>query len=1296
MSAKQDLKKTAQTPIAQVPSGRSKAVILQRNGRFHEWNDACKARIISTKPRWITVWDNPRAEPKPMPISEILAELKGEVVNPYEDQPAPNNNPTVQRRLRAGSQTSSTSSATVQATAPPEGSATANEDDTLSKEAAKMFRDDLSRIKAQREEVFADLWSHLSRDVQSNIEMHRHWRMLRDRQDVVKFLEVIENAVSGHTGKDDISARLQAETELYGVKQRISQTVSEYADEVRAAFAKAARFLSAGEAEPSQDLKVLVFVRGLSNAHDEYKTSFHDRRRAEQPIPKSIDDAKEDLFEFERDRAIIGQGNAKRRQKGEQLAIHRTTNPSDAKTPPVDDKKRGREAKASDRCNYCKELGHFKRDCPKLQHQPATVGSITLETAGNETTMVNRVRRLRMPTWVNLDSGAETSVFANASLITDLHQGEAVTVKTVAGKKTLNTWGYFGTIKVLYDPSAEANLLSQHDLELASEHVTFVPGVSWTSVLSATGDELEFSKPETDEFGAPNKFYCHAPTSISIGGITTTEREKMFPKAEVERARGARALKLRLGGASDADVIRFLRDGVAVGCPFTPADVRRATAIYGHDIADLKGKMTSRGPSRATVIDVPGGGEQKNQNLFVDVFDLEGQLFVLAIMKPMKYCFCAILNGRSAEDMESAMKSIINMATSKGFNIVKIEADPEPAIVKIKDTLGVPVDLVGAGSHVPVAEREGRVVKERCRLIKDSLRLPFDVPARLNKFLVMFVVTRLNLMPRSTDGQVGCPRERFTGKKLLYRKDLELGFGDYTEVWSKPDVTNGMEKRSISAIALYPAGNDQGSWYFYDLSGGTVFQRSHWKPLPMPDIVNPSLDVPRYGPDGARLDVSARTKRARARGAAHEPIAAVEPASPPEVEDRVDDGNADIEQELTVDDTWDLSADPAQSAEGEIPCEEHDVGEEEESPCADETAELPRRSQRIASRMLGHVSVRESIEKLGIEAELALKREFQQMVDMDVYEPVRLEALTEDQRKRVIHSSAFVKEKVDESGKVTSVKARWVGSGNQMNRELYETGSSPTVSTETLFAQLALAAGEKMDIITIDIGSAYLHSDMNEFVAVYIAPHLAKYAIAVDSRLAPFQDSRGRVLVRLKKALYGCVQSSRLWYETMSETLHAAGFRANDYDRCLFHKGERGDQISICLHVDDLLVTSTSQRRTNELLSALRARFREVKVRQGAENGYLGMRLTTAEDKLTVDMIAYIDECLKECPSTATHATPADSTLFVVGESVELGAKEKEYFHSMVARLLYLAKRTRPDILTAVSPNPNLLDRAGD
>ena len=51
--------------------------------------------------------------------------------------------------------------------------------------------------------------------------MHRHWRAMRDKQDAVKLLEVVESAVCGHTGKDDISARLQGRE----VNRRVSQIV---------------------------------------------------------------------------------------------------------------------------------------------------------------------------------------------------------------------------------------------------------------------------------------------------------------------------------------------------------------------------------------------------------------------------------------------------------------------------------------------------------------------------------------------------------------------------------------------------------------------------------------------------------------------------------------------------------------------------------------------------------------------------------------------------------------------------------------------------------------------------------------------------------------------------------------------------------------------------------------------------------------------------------------------------------------------------------------------------------------
>lgn len=59
-------------------------------------------------------------------------------------------------------------------------------------------------------------------------------------------------------------------------------------------------------------------------------------------------------------------------------------------------------------------------------------------------------------------------------------------------------------------------------------------------------------------------------------------------------------------------------------------------------------------------------------------------------------------------------------------------------------------------------------------------------------------------MPGATDGNDASPRERFTGKKLPYRKDLELGFGEFADVWAKPEVSNSKRPRSISTVALYP------------------------------------------------------------------------------------------------------------------------------------------------------------------------------------------------------------------------------------------------------------------------------------------------------------------------------------------------------------------------------------------------------------------------------------------------------------------------------------------------------------
>jgi hypothetical protein len=44
----------------------------------------------------------------------------------------------------------------------------------------------------------------------------------------------------------------------------------------------------------------------------------------------------------------------------------------------------------------------------------------------------------------------------------------------------------------------------------------------------------------------------------------------------------------------------------------------------------------------------------------------------------------------------------------------------------------------------------------------------------------------------------------------------------------------------------------------------------------------------------------------------------------------------------------------------------------------------------------------------------------------------------------------------------------------------------------------------------------------------------------------------GKVIVKLDRALYGCIESALLWYEAISSFLMSVGFQKCDQDECLF------------------------------------------------------------------------------------------------------------------------------------------------
>jgi histone deacetylase 1/2 len=68
-------------------------------------------------------------------------------------------------------------------------------------------------------------------------------------------------------------------------------------------------------------------------------------------------------------------------------------------------------------------------------------------------------------------------------------------------------------------------------------------------------------------------------------------------------------------------------------------------------------------------------------------------------------------------------------------------------------------------------------------------------------------------------------------------------------------------------------------------------------------------------------------------------------------------------------------------------------------------------------------------------------------------------------------------------------------------------------------------------------------------------------------------------------------------------------------------------------------------------------------------------------------MTGFIDDFLKDMdkPIPSIARTPAGKELLTVNNSEPVTEEQKEFFHSTVARLLYLGKKVRPEILVSIS-----------
>ena len=322
----------------------------------------------------------------------------------------------------------------------------------------------------------------------------------------------------------------------------------------------------------------------------------------------------------------------------------------------------------------------------------------------------------------------------------------------------------------------------------------------------------------------------------------------------------------------------------------------------------------------------------------------------------------------------------------------------------------------------------------------------------------------------------------------------------------------------------------------------------------------------------------------------------------------------------------------------------------------------------------------------------AVRAEMKQLHDRKVVIPRDPSKLTEDQRKMVLEYLMFLKEK--RSGKI---KGRGCADGRKQ-RSLYsrEESTSPTVALESVLLTATIEAKEGRDVATVDIPGAFMQADQDDTVHVRfrgkMAELLARCDPALYNKYIVYEKGEPVLYGELSKALYGTLRAALLFWKLLTQTLLEWDFEVNPYDWCVANAVINGKQCTVVWHVDDLKISHMDEEIITHLINRLSDRFGQeapLTVTRGKVHDYLGMILDYSEPgKVKVNMTQYIQDMLDELPPSfdGTAATPAANHLFAVDQEAQpLSQEDADKFHTLTAKLLFLCKRGRPDIQTAVS-----------
>jgi hypothetical protein len=445
-----------------------------------------------------------------------------------------------------------------------------------------------------------------------------------------------------------------------------------------------------------------------------------------------------------------------------------------------------------------------------------------------------------MREWILLDNQSSVTVFCNPNLVQNIRKsnegdmylstngGILVTTK----KADLPEWG-----EVWFNEAAITNIFSYAEMADkyritydSSNEDAFVVHMSDTKQVRFTrlGNNLYVYKPPIK-----NRY-------IKAQLLNTVEENRNFyTQRQFDRAKRARDLYHALGTPSINDFKAMLRMNSITNNPITTEDIKIAENIFGADIGSIKGKTTRRKPAPVVndYVEIPNEliATQRNVTLCMDGMKVNGVAFLTTVSINLQYRTAQFVKHQTIAVYRGALKELFRIYNTGGFRITMIRCDNEfrPLLDPLSQEFQVGMNFANPQEHVPEAERNNRVIKERVRATYH--RLPYRHLTRtMVKMLVTESAKKLNFFPAKNGvSPYYSPRMILHQRNLDYTRHCKYAFGTYVQAHDESEVSNTNAARSLDCIYMRYNDNVQGGHELLHLQTNSLLQRRAVTPVPL-------------------------------------------------------------------------------------------------------------------------------------------------------------------------------------------------------------------------------------------------------------------------------------------------------------------------------------------------------------------------------------------------------------------------------------------------------------------------------